>query len=79
MKDQDKTKAQLIDELKFLRKSLAEQHKESNTFKREIQKVKDQKNQLDVQNKLLQISAKTHNRHRALSAVHRQKIVDNFD
>ncbi len=49
MKDQDKTKAQLIDELKSLRKSLAEQHKESNTFKREIQKVKDQKNQLDVQ------------------------------
>ena len=43
MKDQDKTKAQLIDELKSLRKSLAAQHEQGNTFKREVQKVKDQK------------------------------------
>ena len=45
MKDQDKTKAQLIDELKSLRKGLAEQHEQGDTFKREVENVKDQKNQ----------------------------------
>ncbi|MCH7756056.1 hypothetical protein IH970_13165 [candidate division KSB1 bacterium] len=45
MKDQDKTKAQLIDELKSLRKSLAEQPEQGDTFKREVENVKGQKNQ----------------------------------
>ena len=55
MKDQDKTKSQLIDELKSLRKSLAEQHQQGDAFRREVQEGKDRKNKLEVPNKQLQI------------------------
>ncbi|TDI75791.1 MAG: PAS domain S-box protein [Bacteroidetes bacterium] len=55
MKDQDKTRSQLIDELKSLRKSLAEQHQQGDAFRREVQEGKDRKNQLEVPNKQLQI------------------------
>ena len=55
MKDQDKTKSQLIDELKSLRKSLAEQHQQGDAFRREVQESKDRKNKLEVPNKQLQI------------------------